>query len=117
MSLPTSNPYIYIIGNNGSGKSRALEADAQSRAETENVVVISTSASDKFTYGGAKKSKGKGSYTYAGNRTVGNGLHTNTLSANVVLNFKKLLERGDAKAFFDFIETLGFAPAIKIDYV
>ncbi|WP_081933851.1 AAA family ATPase [Massilia sp. 9096] len=117
MTLPGAHPFTYIIGNNGSGKSRALESDAQLKSKSSPVVVISSSVSDKFTYGGTVKTRANGSYTYAGNRTVGNGLHTNTLAANVVLNYARLInQRGEAE-FLKFLPKMGLEPSVGIEYV
>lgn len=116
MTPKTENPFIYIIGNNGSGKSRALEENAQEMSKSAPVVVISTSVSDKFTFGKSTKTYANGSYTYAGNRTVGNGLHTGTLAADVVINYLRLIDKKLAAQFRNFLATMGLEPVIGIRY-
>lgn len=107
---------IYIIGDNGSGKSRFLERDAQIKSLEKDVLVISSVISDKFTFGAEKKIKGEGSYTYLGNRTVGNASHINILSANAVLYAKEIFEKGREKIFFKAIKEFGFDSDIGVKH-
>lgn len=114
MDFPETNQFTYIIGNNGSGKSRALEKDADKRRFESHVVVISSGASDKFTYRPKKKITSDGSYRYMGNRTVGNGTHNGTLSANAVALYVEVLEGHHDKIFANFLGQVGFEKKIGI---
>lgn len=117
MEIPSLHPKTYIIGSNGSGKSRALEENAQKVAMSRPVVVLSTVVADKFTYGAKKKPRGKGSYTYLGNRTVGNASHINTLSANLVLYAAKVFgNESDAMVLKEILNQFGFESKIGVTY-
>lgn len=107
---------IYIIGDNGSGKSRLLESDAQLKSLHRDVLVISSVISDKFTFGVDKKNKGQGSYTYLGNRTVGNASHINILSANAILYAKEIFEKDRSEIFFKAINVFGFDSKIGVKH-
>jgi ABC-type cobalamin/Fe3+-siderophores transport system ATPase subunit len=48
--IPKNGKFTYIIGNNGVGKSLALEGNAQSDSLHADVVVISSGLSDKFRW-------------------------------------------------------------------
>jgi hypothetical protein len=64
--------------------------------------------------GGSKKLRKAGSYTYFGNRTVGNGIHINTISANAVLNYVGCLENQSDDAFLKLLEEIGFDGVVGI---
>jgi hypothetical protein len=114
-ALPSSEQFTYIIGNNGIGKSIALEKNAQNTSEHTNVVVISSGLSDRFKWGSKKKDrKGGGSYTYLGNRTVGNGVHMNTLAANAVLNYVICLEKQRDSVLKGLLQDIGFKSEVWI---
>ncbi|MCD5329371.1 AAA family ATPase [Chromobacterium piscinae] len=114
MDFPEENQFTYIIGSNGSGKSRALEKHANTRHFENDVVVISSSASDKFTYRQKPKITPNGSYRYMGNRTVGNGTHNGTLSANTVLLYVEVLQANLRNIFLDFLNQIGFDRKVGI---
>lgn len=116
MEFPKNNQFTYIIGNNGSGKSRALEAHASKEKFSRDVIVIASGASDKFVYGSKPKHEKNGSYHYLGNRTVGNGTHNGTLAANAILYYKSILDGNQSKSVFDFLETIGFEAKVGIGY-
>jgi predicted ATPase len=109
-----ANQFTYIIGNNGVGKSLKLELDAQLESKRTDVVVISSGLSDKFTWGGTTKLRKAGSYTYLGNRTVGNAIHINTISANATLNYVQCLKRQTQGAFLNLLSDIGFDRRIGI---
>lgn len=114
-ALPSSEQFTYIIGNNGIGKSIALEKNAQNTSKHTNVVVISSGLSDRFKWGSKKKDrKGGGSYTYLGNRTVGNGVHMNTLAANAVLNYVICLEKQRDSVLKGLLQDIGFKSEVWI---
>lgn len=112
--LPEENKFTYIIGNNGSGKSRILEYNAKNNSFNHPVVVISNGANDRFTYGPEIQKRDLGSYNYQGNRTVGNAIHINTLSANAVINYIKILGTTNEKHFKSLLEKINFDPVVKI---
>lgn len=114
MDFPETNHFTYIIGNNGSGKSRALERNADKRCIENHVVVISSGASDKFTYRPKPKITSNGSYRYMGNRTVGNGSHNGTLSANAILLYVEVLRGNHREIFMNFLSQIGFESKIGI---
>lgn len=117
MNLPNVNRITYIIGNNGSGKSRSLEENAQLKCKERPVFVISSGSADKFTYSSTSKATELGSYTYLGNRTVGNAIHMNTISANVVLLYLKLFNKSRLRTEFEkFLRSIGFEPVIGVAY-
>lgn len=116
MNFPEENQFTYIIGSNGSGKSRALEKNANARHIKNDVVVISSSAFDKFTYRQKPKITPNGSYRYMGNRTVGNGTHNGTLSANTVLLYAEVLKANLSNIFLDFLSQIGFDRKVGIAY-
>lgn len=115
MLLPRDDRFSYIIGNNGAGKSMSLAEDAIVRSKEFPVVVIASGPSDRFTYGrGTKYTSLGGSYTYLGNRTVGNALHINTLSSNSVIYYAKLIANQRHTIFQDFLKKIGFEPVVHI---
>ena len=116
MKLPETQGFTYIIGNNGSGKSRSLEESAETLAEERPVVVISSGAFDRFTYRARIKKTSGGSYNYQGNRTVGNGTHNGTLAANVVLLYVNILNIRKSRSFLDFLTSVGFERRVGIGY-
>lgn len=116
MKFSENNKFTYIIGNNGSGKSRALEENAERLSENRNVVVIASGVSDKFKFRSQVKKTTNGSYRYLGNRTVGNGTHNGTLAANAVLLFLAVLDAGLGPAFMKFLEEIGFDGEFGICY-
>jgi predicted ATPase len=116
MKLPETQGFTYIIGNNGSGKSRSLEENAETLAEERPVIVISSGAFDKFTYRARVKRTANGSYNYQGNRTVGNGTHNGTLAANVVLLYVEILEKRRSVRFRNFLASIGFDKQVGIGY-
>lgn len=116
MNFPTSGGFFYVIGNNGSGKSRLLQNHAESMSEVREVIVIATGASDKFRFRSQIRKTAKGSYRYLGNRTVGNGTHNGTLFANAVLLYLDVLEKGLEKNFKEFLSEIGFDEKISIAY-
>lgn len=114
IEIPKDSRFTYIIGNNGVGKSLTLESNAQINSYKHDVIVISSGVSDKFKWGGAKKVRKPGSYTYLGNRTVGNGIHINTISANAVLNYVSCLKSQSENDFFELLKKIGFEPVVEI---
>lgn len=116
MQFPENNKFTYIIGNNGSGKSRALEENAERLCETRKVVVIASGASDKFKFRSQVRKTTNGSYRYLGNRTVGNGTHNGTLAANAILLFIAVQEAGLEAKFKGFLEALEFDRKVGICY-
>jgi predicted ATPase len=116
MDFPENNKFTYIIGNNGSGKSRALEKNADAKHNDNHVVVIASGASDKFRYRPKPKLTTNGSYRYLGNRTVGNGTHNGTLAANAVLLYKEISDANQSQPFLDFLEKIGFDKKIGIGH-
>lgn len=116
MKFPENNKFTYIIGNNGSGKSRSLEENAERLCETRNVIVIASGANDKFKFRSQTKKTAKGSYRYLGNRTVGNGTHNGTLAANAVTLFLAIPDEGLKVEFKKFLENIGFDGKIGISY-
>lgn len=116
MNFPENNKFTYIIGNNGSGKSRALEQNADRISENRNVVVIASGASDKFKFRSQIKKTTNGSYRYLGNRTVGNGTHNGTLSSNAVILFLAIPDEYLQGEFKKFLGKIGFDEKIGICY-
>ncbi|WP_421148539.1 AAA family ATPase [Aeromonas dhakensis] len=116
MKFSGNNKFTYIIGNNGSGKSRALEENAELLSENRNVVVIASGVSDKFKFRAQVKKTTNGSYRYFGNRTVGNGTHNGTLAANAVLLFLAVLDKELCPAFMRFLEEIGFDGRFGVCY-
>ena len=116
MKFPESNEFVYIIGNNGSGKSRALEENAQRLCDTKKVVVIASGVSDKFKFRSQTRKTSNGYYRYLGNRTVGNGTHNGTLAANAVLLFLAILESELSSKFKNFLVSIEFDEKIGIGY-
>lgn len=114
MKFPESNQFTYIIGSNGSGKSRALEREADNRSLNNNVVVISSGTSDKFTHRPKPKITPNGSYRYMGNRTVGNATHNGTLAANAVLLYLEASAGNHGETFLEFLTKIGFDKKIGI---
>lgn len=102
------NQFTYVIGNNGVGKSRMLEYNAKQTSYRQDVVVIASGLTDKFRFGKVVRREKKGSYTYLGNRTVGNASHITTLAANAVLHFVASMKSGNASVLKVFLEKLGF---------
>lgn len=115
MLISGGSKFSYIIGNNGAGKSFALAEDALEQSRMNPVVVIASGLSDRFTYGRGTKGNGEGSYTYLGNRTVGNGIHINTLSSNCVLYYAKLLDSQRHHLFLNFLAEIGFDAQFYIE--
>lgn len=116
MQFPQGNQFTYIIGNNGSGKSRALQENAERISKDSNVVVIASGASDKFLYRSQTKRTPNGSYRYLGNRTVGNGTHNGTIAANAVLLYIEVLENKLGQEFRDFLPHIGFEASVGVAY-
>jgi predicted ATPase len=116
MQFPENNEFTYIIGNNGSGKSRALEANAERICEKRKVVVIASGASDKFKFRSQVRQTPNGYYRYLGNRTVGNGTHNGTLVANAILFFIAAKNAGLDTDFKRFLETIDFDGKVGIRY-
>ncbi|EPJ3801542.1 hypothetical protein OND84_000747 [Morganella morganii] len=116
MKFAESNKFTYIIGNNGSGKSRALEENAQWLSESRDVVVIASGVSDKFKFRGQIKKTANGSYRYLGSRSVGNGTHYGTLAANSVLLYLSVLDTDLCPALMKFLEEIGFEGKVGISY-
>ncbi|QEO18835.1 AAA family ATPase [Acetobacter vaccinii] len=108
--------FNYIIGDNGSGKSLFLANKATELSLCRPVIVISFGTFDKFTYGSRPKMTANGSYTYQGNRTVGNGIHNGTMSANVVILYTKIINKKRLKNINDFLESIGFDKRVGISY-
>lgn len=113
-SIDLNNKFTYIIGNNGVGKSRMLEYNARLLSQYNNVVVVSSALTDKFRFGKSVRREKFGSYTYLGNRTVGNASHITTLSANAVLHYVEGLEGGGAPILREFLDRLGFDAVVYI---
>lgn len=116
MQFPENNRFTYIIGNNGSGKSCALEENAERLCQAKNVIVIATGASDKFKFRSQIRKTDKGSYRYLGNRTVGNGTHNGTLAANAVTLFLAVPDEGLKAEFKNLLKEIGFDGKIGIAY-
>lgn len=116
MKFPEKNKFTYIIGNNGSGKSRMLERNAERISENRDVVVIASGVSDKFKFRSQLRKTTHGSYRYLGNRTVGNGTHNGTIAANAVLFFLKILEANLDTEFMLLLEEIGFERKFGICY-
>ncbi|MCK6875157.1 AAA family ATPase [Enterobacter roggenkampii] len=116
MEFSGNNRFTYIIGNNGSGKSRALEENAERLSESRDVVVIASGVSDKFKFRSQIKKTANGSYRYLGNRTVGNGTHNGTLAANAVLLYLAILDTDLCPALMKFLEEIGFEGKFGISY-
>lgn len=116
MEFPENNKLTYIIGNNGSGKSRALQENAELLSKNKNVVVIASGVFDKFKFNSHVKKTTSGSYRYLGNRTVGNGTHNGTLAANAVLHFLAILDSDLRTAFLSFMKEIGFKENFGICY-
>lgn len=116
MIFPKTNKFTYIIGNNGSGKSRALQENAERLCNTQKVVVIASGVSDKFKFRSQLKNTGNGYYRYMGNRTVGNGTHNGTLAANSVLLFLEVLKKELSVGFMNFLALIDFDMKIDISY-
>lgn len=116
MKFPENNKFTYIIGNNGSGKSRALEENAQQLSERRDVIVIASGVSDKFKFRSQIKNTANGSYRYLGNRTVGNGTHNGTLAANAVLHYLTILDTDLCPKLMKFLEEIGFEGKFGIGY-
>lgn len=113
-TLDSNNKFTYLIGNNGVGKSRMLEQNAKLTSLRQDVVVIASGLTDKFRFGKAVRKEKLGSYTYLGNRTVGNASHITTLSANAVLHYVESLKNGSSPILSDFLDKLGFDPIVYI---
>ena len=116
MKFPESSKFTYIIGNNGSGKSRSLEENAQRLCETRKVVVIASGVSDKFKFRSQVRATANGYYRYLGNRTVGNGTHNGTLAANSVLLYLAVLNAELSSEFDKFLELIDFDRKVGIGY-
>ncbi len=116
MEFAENNKFTYIIGNNGSGKSRALEENAERLSESRDVVVIASGVSDKFKFRSQIKKTANGSYRYLGNRTVGNGTHNGTLAANAVILYLAILDTDLCPALMNFLEEIGFEGKFGISY-
>lgn len=116
MKFAEINKFTYIIGNNGSGKSRALEENAERLSESRDVVVIASGVSDKFKFRSQIKKTANGSYRYLGNRTVGNGTHNGTLAANAVMLYLAILDTDLCPALMKFLEEIGFEGKFGISY-
>ena len=116
MDFPEINQFTYIIGNNGSGKSRALEKHADKRRYESQVIVISSGASDKFTFRPKVRATENGSYRYLGNRTVGNGTHNGTLAANAVLLYVEILNKNQKDVFLNFLHHISFDKKVGIGH-
>lgn len=116
MIFPEGKSFYYIIGNNGSGKSRALEGNASRLSIDRKVVVIASGVSDKFRFGSQARRTANGSYLYLGNRTVGNGTHNGTISANAVLLYVSVQSAGLSPAFGQFLLDIGFGEKVGIGY-
>lgn len=116
MKFAENNGFTYIIGNNGSGKSRALEENAERLSETRDVVVIASGVSDKFKFRSQVKKTSNGSYRYLGNRTVGNGTHNGTLAANAVVLYLAILDTDLNPALMTFLEEIGFKGKFGISH-
>lgn len=116
MDFPETNKFTYIIGNNGSGKSRALEKHADKSHFDSQVIVIASGASDKFTYRPKVKTTANGSYRYLGNRTVGNGTHNGTLAANAVILYIEVLHKKQKDVFLNFLNQIDFDKKIGIGH-
>lgn len=77
-------PFIsYVVGNNGTGKSRILAEIAQlygaaERNNVTSVLCISNAVVDKFTF-----NKGFGKIKYLGTRSVGNAVHWVSLDRTI----------------------------------
>lgn len=112
--LDLSGKFTYLIGNNGVGKSRMLEHNARLTSLRQDVVVIASGLTDKFRFGKAVRKEKHGSYTYLGNRTVGNASHITTLSANAVLHYVESLRNGTSPILADFLKKLGFDPVVYV---
>ncbi|QKS83712.1 AAA family ATPase [Pseudomonas bijieensis] len=113
-TLDLSAKFTYLIGNNGVGKSRMLEHNAKKISFRQDVVVIASGLTDKFRFGRTVRKEKQGSYTYLGNRTVGNASHITTLSANAVLHYVESLKRGTSSILSDFLIRLGFDPIVYV---
>ena len=113
-TLDLSKKFTYLIGNNGVGKSRMLEHNAKRISLQQDVVVIASGLTDKFRFGKVVRKEKQGSYTYLGNRTVGNASHITTLSANAVLHYVESLKRGTSSILSDFLIRLGFDPVVYV---
>lgn len=116
MIFPEGRGFCYIIGNNGSGKSRALEDNASRLSVDRKVVVIASGVSDKFKFGSQVRQTKNGSYLYLGNRTVGNGTHNGTISANAVLLYVSVLDAGLSQVFGQFLLDIGFDKRVGVGY-
>jgi len=116
MIFPDGKDFYYIIGNNGSGKSRALQENAARLSADRNVVVIASGVSDKFKFGSQARRTRNGSYLYLGNRTVGNGTHNGTISANAVLLYVSVLDSGLSEVFGKFLLDVGFDERVGVGY-
>lgn len=113
-TLDSSKKFTYLIGNNGVGKSRMLEQNAKRTSLQHDVVVIASGVTDKFRFGKTVRKEKQGSYTYLGNRTVGNASHITTLSANAVLHYVESLNNGTSPILAEFLVRLGFDPIVYI---
>ncbi|HDS1814545.1 TPA: AAA family ATPase [Pseudomonas putida] len=77
----------YIIGNNGTGKSRILAELAQhyglaDQGHVDSVLCISNAVTDRFKFGSSVDVKVK----YLGSRTVGNAVHLTLLARSIAKN-------------------------------
>lgn len=113
-AIELNRKFTYIIGNNGVGKSRLLEQNARQASLQRDVVVIASGLTDKFRFGKAVRREKNGSYTYLGNRTVGNASHLTTLSAYAVLHYVESLKNGTSSILADFLDKLGFDPVVYV---
>lgn len=107
------HPFIsYVVGNNGTGKSRILAEIAKTYGREPDgvttVLCVSNAVTDKFTF-----NQGQGRVKYLGTRSVGNAVHWVSLDRTIAKGLCSGLLRSEGEFLAGLKKILGMEFSIK----